>query len=60
MPGMTDVFATPEQLEAMDKLWAETAVNFGPSDVGCPKADALVAAMHVTPGPAARKAGAAA
>lgn len=50
----------PDDLEAMDKLWAETAVTFGPSDVGCPKADALVAAMHDTPVPAARKAGAAA
>lgn len=47
----------PDDLEAMDKLWAETAVTFGPSDVGCPKADALVAAMHDTPGPAERKAG---
>jgi nitrate reductase delta subunit len=50
----------PDDLEAMDKLWAETAVTFGPSDVGCPKAEALVAAMHDTPVPAPRKSGAAA
>lgn len=48
---------SPDDLEAMDKLWAETAVTFGPSDVGCPKAEALVAAMHATPDSAARKAG---
>jgi nitrate reductase delta subunit len=41
----------PDDLEAMDKLWAETAVSFGPSDVGCPKADVLVKAMNATPGP---------
>jgi nitrate reductase delta subunit len=27
----------PDDLAAMDKLWAETAVTFGPSDVGCPR-----------------------
>lgn len=48
----------PDDLEAMDKLWAETAVTFGPADVGCPKAEALVAAMNAPP--AARKAGVAA
>lgn len=35
----------PDDLEAMDKLWAETAVTFGPSDVGCPKAEAMVRSM---------------
>ncbi|MFN3513404.1 MAG: nitrate reductase molybdenum cofactor assembly chaperone [Phenylobacterium sp.] len=50
----------PDDLEAMDKLWAETAVTFGPSDVGCPKADALVKAMNANPPPAPRRAGAAA
>lgn len=50
----------PDDLEAMDKLWAETAVTFGPSDVGCPKADALVRAMQTDPKPALRRAGAAA
>lgn len=50
----------PDDLEAMDKLWAETAVTFGPSDVGCPKADALVAAMNANPRPPRQRAGAAA
>ena len=48
----------PDDLEAMDKLWAETAVTFGPSDVGCPKADALVKAMNANPRPARPRAGA--
>ena len=48
----------PDDLEAMDRLWAETAVTFGPADVGCPKTDALVGAMHAAP--AGRRAGAAA
>ncbi|GAA0327624.1 nitrate reductase molybdenum cofactor assembly chaperone [Sphingomonas oligophenolica] len=50
----------PGDLEAMDRLWAETAVTFGPADVGCPKADALVGAMAIPPTPARRGAGAAA
>lgn len=50
----------PDDLEAMDRLWAETAVTFGPSDVGCPKADALVKAMNANPRPARPRAGAAA
>jgi nitrate reductase delta subunit len=45
----------PDDLEAMDRLWAETAVTFGPADVGCPKADALVAAMNSGPRPAPRR-----
>jgi len=48
----------PGDLEAMDRLWAETAVTFGPADVGCPKADALVGAMGIPPTPARRGAGA--
>jgi nitrate reductase delta subunit len=48
----------PDDLEAMDKLWAETAVTFGPSDVGCPKAEALVTAMKAGPPPVRRRAGA--
>lgn len=48
----------PDDLEAMDRLWAETAVTFGPSDVGCPKADALVKAMNANPRPAPTRAGA--
>ena len=50
----------PDDLEAMDKLWAETAVTFGPSDVGCPKADALVKAMNASPRAPRPRAGAAA
>ncbi len=45
----------PDDLEAMDKLWAETAVTFGPSDVGCPRAEALVNAMNAGPAPARRR-----
>lgn len=41
----------PDDLETMDRLWAETAVSFGPSDVGCPKAEALVNAMNADPRP---------
>lgn len=40
----------PNDLEALDKAWAESAVTFGPSDVGCPKAGALVDAMMAEPG----------
>jgi nitrate reductase delta subunit len=50
----------PDDLEAMDKLWAETAVTFGPGDDGCPKADALVSAMNTAPAPVRRRSGAAA
>jgi nitrate reductase delta subunit len=51
----------PTDLAAMDKLWAETAVTFGPSDVGCPKAEALVGAMTPAGAPVRRRrAGAAA
>jgi nitrate reductase delta subunit len=46
----------PADLEAMDKGWAETAVTFGPGDVGCPKAAALVAAMTDQPATRARAA----
>jgi nitrate reductase delta subunit len=46
----------PDDLEAMDRLWAETAVTFGPSDVGCPKAEAIVGAMMAEPGIQPRRA----
>lgn len=36
----------PGDLAAIDKLWAETAVSFGPGEAGCPKAEALVNAMN--------------
>jgi nitrate reductase delta subunit len=39
----------PDDLAAIDRLWAETAVTFGPADVSCPKAEALVAAMRAPP-----------
>ncbi|MFO1015114.1 MAG: nitrate reductase molybdenum cofactor assembly chaperone [Caulobacteraceae bacterium] len=41
----------PDDLEAMDRMWAEAAVTFGPGDAGCPKAEALVAAMNTPPAP---------
>ena len=42
----------PHDLDALDKQWAETAVTFGPGEAGCPKAEALVAAMKAgTPAP---------
>jgi len=46
----------PGDLEALDRLWAETAVTFGPSDVGCPKASAIVDAMNTSPAPVRRRA----
>ena len=36
----------PDDLEALDRIWAEEPVTFGPGDVGCPKASAMVEAMH--------------
>ncbi|MDP1873127.1 nitrate reductase molybdenum cofactor assembly chaperone [Phenylobacterium sp.] len=48
----------PNDLEAIDKAWAETAVTFGPSDVDCPKATALVDAMMAEPGRQPRRAAA--
>lgn len=50
----------PDDLEAIDRLWAETAVTFGPGDDGCPKADALASAMNAAPEPARRRSGASA
>jgi len=35
----------PDDLETLDKTWAEEQVTFGPDKVGCPKADAMVARM---------------
>lgn len=49
----------PGDFETLDRLWAETAVTFGPSDVGCPKAEDLVRAMNDAPAPIRRRAGAA-
>lgn len=39
----------PDDLEALDKTWEETAVTFGPGEAGCPKAEALVEAMRAAP-----------
>lgn len=36
----------PDDLEALDRIWAEEPVTFGPGDVGCPKASAMVDAMQ--------------
>ncbi len=49
----------PGDFETLDRLWAETAVTFGPTDVGCPKAADLVQAMNHSPAPVSRRAGAA-
>jgi nitrate reductase delta subunit len=38
----------PNDLEALDKAWAEEQVTFGPDNVGCPKAEALLARMKET------------
>ena len=35
----------PDDLEALDKAWAEEQVTFGPDQVGCPKAEALLGRM---------------
>jgi len=49
----------PGDFETLDRLWAETAVTFGPTDVGCPKAADFVQAMNHSPAPVSRRAGAA-
>ena len=49
----------PGDFETLDRLWAETAVTFGPSDVGCPKAEDLIQAMNASPAPVSRRVGAA-
>jgi nitrate reductase delta subunit len=38
----------PNDLEALDKAWADEQVTFGPDKVGCPKAEALLARMKET------------
>ena len=35
----------PNDLEALDKAWAEEQVTFGPDKVGCPKAEAMIGQM---------------
>ncbi len=35
----------PNDLDALDKAWAEEQVTFGPDKVGCPKAEAMIAQM---------------
>lgn len=36
----------PNDLEALDRAWAEEQVSFGPDKVGCPKAAAMVSRME--------------
>ncbi|WP_339930212.1 nitrate reductase molybdenum cofactor assembly chaperone [uncultured Brevundimonas sp.] len=51
----------PDDLEALDKSWEETAVTFGPGEAGCPKADSMLSAMNAAPPPEkSRRSGAAA
>jgi nitrate reductase delta subunit len=38
----------PNDLDALDKAWAEEQVTFGPDKVGCPKAEAMMARMKDT------------
>lgn len=35
----------PNDLEALDKAWAEEQVTFGPDKAGCPKAEAMIGQM---------------
>ncbi len=35
----------PNDLDALDRAWAEEQVTFGPDKVGCPKAEAMIAQM---------------
>lgn len=35
----------PDDLEALDRAWAEEPVTFGPGDAGCPKATEMLARM---------------
>ena len=35
----------PNDLEALDRAWAEEQVTFGPDKVGCPKATAMLSRM---------------
>lgn len=49
----------PDDLAALDKAWEETAVTFGPSDDGCPKAEALLRTMNADPAPLRARAAAA-
>lgn len=36
----------PDDLEALDRAWAEEQVSFGPSQVGCPKAAEMLGRME--------------
>jgi len=36
----------PDNLEALDRAWAEEQVTFGPDKVGCPKAEAMLGRMQ--------------
>jgi nitrate reductase delta subunit len=39
----------PNNLEALDRAWAEEQVTFGPDKVDCPKAEAVLATMKEQP-----------
>lgn len=43
---MAEVEDDPDDLEALDRVWAEEPVNFGPGEASCPKSSALVEAMQ--------------
>jgi nitrate reductase delta subunit len=38
----------PDDLEALDRAWAEEQVTFGPDQVGCPKATDMLRRMKET------------
>jgi nitrate reductase delta subunit len=40
----------PDDLEALDRAWAEEQVTFGPDKVGCPKAAAMASRMRESGG----------
>lgn len=40
---LAEVEDDPDDLAALDRIWAEEPVTFGPGDAGCPRAAALVA-----------------
>lgn len=39
----------PDDLEALDRAWAEEPVSFGPGEAGCPKVSDMVARMGAAP-----------
>lgn len=43
---LAEVEDDPDDLDALDRIWAEEPVSFGPGEASCPKAAALVEAMQ--------------